>query len=70
MTDFITSLRADINRDRAYVRSIQVNIEKGFHVSPMTKIHASIRHHNAAIIRRTLRALKKIKINYKWLPRN
>lgn len=67
ITRLLTSLRADLNRERAYCRSMRVNIEKGFNVSYGTKVYSGIRWQNAVRIKKAIKDLKNVKPVYKWL---
>lgn len=63
----ITSLRTELNRERAYVRSTRMNIKRGVDVSEVTKIIMGIRWHNTAVLKKAIKDLKKItKPVYEW----
>ena len=66
MTNAINSLRIELNRERAYVRSTRLNIKQGAEVSELTKFYMGIRWHNAAILRKAIKDLKKVKPKYQW----
>lgn len=64
---YLNSLRAELNRERAYVRSTKVNIDRGFNVSPMTKILASARWYNMGTIKKAIKALNNVRPVYQWI---
>lgn len=63
----IELLRIDLNRNQAYVRATREGIKKGVITKQSTLVHMDIRNHDAAVIRKALKDLKKVKICYKWL---
>lgn len=67
MNQALTSLRLEINRERAYCRSTRMNIERGFDVSYTTKTISGIRWQNVVMLKKAIKALKKIKPQYHWL---
>lgn len=65
----LQSLRIDLNRNRAYVRSVGIGIKLGSNVKQSTLAHLSIRNHDAAILKQALRDLRNIKPVYTWMKR-
>jgi hypothetical protein len=69
MTNALNSLRVELNRERAYVRSTRINILNGAEVSYVTKICSELRWQNVVMLRKAIKELKKVKKPvYKWLP--
>lgn len=63
---YLNSLREELNRDRAYVRSTKFNIDRGFNVSPVSKIIASSKWYNAGFLKKAIKKIKNAKPRYKW----
>lgn len=67
MSLIIESLRTDLNRNRSYVRSTREAVKKGREIKSTTRMHLDICNHDAAVIKKALKDLRKVKIVYQWL---
>lgn len=65
----IQLLRADLNRNRSYVIATRKGIKKGIPMKQSTLVHMGIRNHDAAVIRKALKDLRKVKPVYTWMKR-
>lgn len=66
MMNPLTALRTEINRERAYIRSTRMNLDRGFEVSYATKTIAGIRWQNVVVLRKAIKDIKKIRPKYSW----
>jgi hypothetical protein len=62
----LTALRAELNRECAYIRAMKVNLDKGFNVRYSTKTISGIKWQNVVAIRKAIKKINNIRPVYKW----